>query len=213
MKTVIIVCLICFSVATLLLVIIIWNRNRKLLKNETALKHEVEKSRKIIKFLSKQGAQAIDPEFLASLGIPVLQQFNNHLADLYKKIFLLELLAEAPQTVHDIGQYIKLLNDLENSKEKEYLLNNFSITLYGYKSVSYLMYNSLVINPENNYDGQTVINFLLTNLSLIHTCSKIKEIALTLMLLATKRKSLTNDDVINNRILEVVRILENCKNN
>lgn len=214
METVIIICLIALIGVILLWTLTTRNKNKRLTKNERALKHEIEKSRRAIRFLSDRDSHwAIEPEFLVSLGIPVLQEFNDHLAGLYKKIFLLELLTEAPQTVYSIGQYIELLNNLKDSKEKEYLLNNFSITLYGYKSVSHLIYNSLVINPENNTDGQTVVNFLLTNLGSMHPCSKIKDVAYRLTLMVDKRRSFkTEDKVITKRIQEVIKIMENCKN-
>lgn len=188
-------------------------KNRQLHRNEETLKQELEKSKKIIKFLSNVDSQtAIKPEFLVSLGIPTLQEFNYHLADLYKKKFLLELLAEAPQTVHSIGRYIELLNNLESSEEKEYLLKNFAITLYGYQSISYLIYNSLKINPEDNSDGQTVINFILTNLVSMSARSTISNIAYSLTLFVGKRRSLTTvDDAITKKLLEVAKIMENCK--
>lgn len=216
METIIMIgCIVGFIGATLSLSLTTWRKNQKLSKNENVLKHEIENSRRVIRFLGNRASQqAIEPEFLASVGIPVLQEFNHHLADLYKKIFLLEHLAEMPQTVYGIGQYIKILNELADSKEKEYLLNNFSITLYSYKNVSYLIYNSLIINPEDNSDGQTVINLLLTNLKSIHPCSKINDITYTLTLIVNKRRSMIakkEDDAITKRMLEVIKIMENCK--
>lgn len=212
-KIIIVSCIIGFILVTLSLALTTRNSNKKLRENNKALRHEIEQSRRVFKFFSdKDGQGVIEPEFLVSLGIPILQEFNHHLADLYKRIFILELLAEAPQTVHSIGQYIELLNNLEDSKEKEYLLNNFSITLYGYKNVSYLIYNSLIINPEDNLDGKTVIHLLLANLESIHPFSKISNITYTLTLIVNKRRSSRKeDDDITKRMLEVIKIMENCK--
>lgn len=203
------------SAALLFALATVWNQNKQLHKNQETLKQELEKSKKVIQFLSDRNNQtAIKPEFLASLGIPVLQEFNYHLANLYKKIFLLDLLEEAPQTVHSIGQYIKLIHNLESSEEKEYLLKNFAITLFSlrYQTISSLINNALIINPEDNSDGQIVINFILTNLALIQSNSTIENITYVLTLFINKRNSfLAKNDVVTERIKEVIKIMENCK--
>lgn len=203
------------SIVLLLALATVWNRNKQLHKNEVVLKQEIEKSKKIIQFLSDRDNQtAIKPEFLISLGIPALQEFNYHLADLYKKIFLLDLVKETPQTVHSIGRYIELINNLESSKEKEYLLKNFAIILFSlsYQSISALIYNALIINPKDNPDGQTVINLILANLAATTSHSTIENITYVLTLFINKRNSfVAKNDVITKRIKEVIKIMQDCK--
>lgn len=204
-----------FSVALLLALATVWNRNKQLHKSEETLKQELEKSKKIIQFLSdKNNQRVINPEYLVLLGVPILQEFNYHLTDLYKKIFLLDLLEEAPQTVHSIGKYIAMINNLESSEEKEYLLKNFAITIfnYRYQSISSLIYNSLIINPEDNLDGQTVVNLILTNLASVSSCSTIDNIAYVLTLFISKRNTFAaKDDAITKRMKEVIKIMQDCK--